>query len=154
MSHALGARHGVAHGMGNAILLPHVMRFNAGRPEGAKRLKDVAVALGLAVPNDPVEAANAAADKVNELLVATAHPRRLAEVKVPKDDLEATAESAFLDPANLYNVRAVSLPAANHFMTRLPGDRRLGHSCRGRRVRPGLRPYLTRLLKTACCVTQ
>jgi hypothetical protein len=60
------ARHGVAHGMGNAILLPHVMRFNVGRPEGAKRLKDVAAALGLTVPNDPVEAANLAADKVTE----------------------------------------------------------------------------------------
>ena len=110
MSHALGARHGVAHGMGNAILLPHVMRFNAGRPEGAKRLKDVAVALGLTVPNDPVDAANVAADTVTELLVATGHPVKLAEVKVPKDDLEATAESAFLDPANLYNARAVSFP--------------------------------------------
>jgi len=139
MSHALGARHGVAHGSGNAILLPHVMRFNsclvpslrsgpsqdfdlhsawrprcrfnAGRPEGAKRLKDVAVALGLTVPNDPVEAANLAADKISELLVATGHPVKLAQVKVPKDDLEATAESAFLDAANLYNARAVSFPA-------------------------------------------
>ena len=98
MSHALGARHGVAHGMGNAILLPHIMRFNAGRPEGAKRLQDVAAALGLSVPNDPVEAANRAADKVTELLAATGHPVKLAEVKVPKDDLEATA-------------RAVSFPA-------------------------------------------
>jgi lactaldehyde reductase len=111
MSHALGARHGVAHGMGNAILLPHVMRFNSGRPEGAKRLRDVAIALGLAVGNDAVEAANLAADKVTELLVATGHPVKLAEVKVPKDDLEPTAESAFLDPANLYNARAVSFPA-------------------------------------------
>jgi hypothetical protein len=55
MSHALGARHGVAHGMGNAILPPTVMRFNAGRSEGAKRLKDVSVALGLAAPADRVE---------------------------------------------------------------------------------------------------
>jgi len=30
---------------------------------------------------------------------------------VPKDDLEATAESALLDPANLYNARSVSFPA-------------------------------------------
>ena len=113
MSHALGARHGVAHGCGNAILLPHVMRFNAGRPEGAKRLKDVAVVLGLTAPADPVEAANAAADKVTELLVATGHPVKLAEVKVPKDDLEATAESAFLDPANLYNARGF-IPGRDH----------------------------------------
>jgi alcohol dehydrogenase class IV len=111
MSRVLGARHGVAHGSGNAILLPHVMRFNAERPEGAKRLQDVAAALGLSVPKDPVEAANAAADKVSELLVATGHSVKLAEIKVPNDDLEATAESAFLDPANLYNARVVSFPA-------------------------------------------
>ena len=89
--------------------LAYVMRFNAGRPEGAKRLKDVAVALGLAAPADPVEAANTAADKVSELLVATGHAGEAAEVKVPKDDLEEDAESAFLD--HLYNVRAVSFPA-------------------------------------------
>jgi hypothetical protein len=71
-------------------------------------LKEVAFALGLAAPADPVEAANAAADRVARRDRSSGE---LAQVKVPKDDLEATAESAFLDPANLYNARAVSFPA-------------------------------------------
>jgi alcohol dehydrogenase class IV len=104
MSHALGARYGVPHGMGNAILLPHVMRFNAARPEAAKRLADVAVALGAKVDGDP--AASAAA-KVSELLVAVGHPTKLSDVRVPKDDLGPCSEVAFLDPANIYSARMV-----------------------------------------------
>jgi acyl-CoA reductase-like NAD-dependent aldehyde dehydrogenase/alcohol dehydrogenase class IV len=107
MSHALGARYGVAHGTGNAILLPHVMRFNAARPEAAKRLRDVAIALGADASKDAAEAASAAADKVAALLAATGHPSKLSEVKVPKDDLGPCSESAILDPANLYNARMV-----------------------------------------------
>jgi alcohol dehydrogenase len=108
MSHAIGARYGVPHGTGNAILLPHVIRFNAGRPEAARRLKDVALALGLDVSSkEPVDAAAAAADKVCGLLAATNHPTTLSQVKVPKDELGATSEVAFLDPANLYNARMV-----------------------------------------------
>ncbi|HEX4340949.1 MAG TPA: aldehyde dehydrogenase family protein [Polyangiaceae bacterium] len=104
MSHALGARYGVPHGMGNAILLPHVMRFNAARPEAAKRLADVAIALGAKVDGDP---AAAAANKVSELLQAVGHPQKLGDVRVPKDDMGPCSEVAFLDPANLYNARMV-----------------------------------------------
>jgi acyl-CoA reductase-like NAD-dependent aldehyde dehydrogenase/alcohol dehydrogenase class IV len=107
MSHALGARYGVPHGMGNAILLPHVMRFNAGRPEAAKRLADIAVALGATVNGDP---AAAAAEKVSSLLALVGHPQKLADVKVPKDDLGPCSEVAYLDPANLYNARMVLGP--------------------------------------------
>jgi alcohol dehydrogenase class IV len=108
MSHALGARYGVPHGMGNAILLPHVMRFNAARPEAAKRLADVAVALGAGSAGASAEAAAAtAADRVAALLAAVSHPQKLADVRVPKDDLGPCSEVAFLDPANLYSARMV-----------------------------------------------
>jgi alcohol dehydrogenase class IV len=111
MSHALGARHSVAHGTGNAILLPHVMRFNAELPAAALRLRDVAVALGIAEASAPLQAARAAADKVTELLAATRHPQRLSEVKVPKEDLEAMSEAAFIDLATLFNARSVMFPS-------------------------------------------
>jgi aldehyde dehydrogenase (NAD+) len=108
MSHALGARHGVPHGAANAMLLPHVMRFNAERPEAAIRLKEVAAALRAeACGADPAAGARAAADRVEALLAATRHPRRLSEVGVPKDDLRACSRSAFSDPANLTNARPV-----------------------------------------------
>jgi aldehyde dehydrogenase (NAD+) len=108
MSHALGARYGVPHGAANAVVLPHVMRFNAARPEAALRLKEVAAALGAGGDGaDPVARAGAAADRVAALLVATHHPTRLSELGVPRDDLGPCSEAAFLDPANLSNARPV-----------------------------------------------
>ncbi len=108
MSHALGARYGVPHGAANAVVLPHVMRFNAVRPEAALRLKEVAAALGAEGGGaDPVARARAAADRVASLLVATGHPTRLSELRVPKEDLGPCSEAAFLDPANLTNARPV-----------------------------------------------
>src|SRR5262249_6832415 len=97
-----------AHGSGNAILLPHVMRFNAEQPQAALRLADVAQALGVDVSGkQPFDAAIAAADRVARLLAATGHPTRLSGLAVPKDDLAASSEAALLDSANLYNARSV-----------------------------------------------
>jgi alcohol dehydrogenase class IV len=106
MSHALGARYGVPHGAANAIVLPHVMRFNAARPDAAARLKDVAAALGVAGASGDA-AAEAAAAAVAALLDATGHPTRLSEVGVPKDDLGPCSRAALLDPANATNARPV-----------------------------------------------
>lgn len=112
MSHALGARHGVPHGAGNGVMLPHVMGFNAEDKRGASRLRDVAVALGADVSGvSDAQAAAAAGDAVVKLLVATGHPTSLKALNVPQDDLEKTAQSAFVDPANMTNVRRVTSPA-------------------------------------------
>src|ERR1043165_8348171 len=71
MSHTVGARYGVPHGTGNGILLPHVMRFNAGLAPAAQRLKQVAEALGVDVNGlSSQEAANRGADAVAALLIA------------------------------------------------------------------------------------
>jgi len=111
MSHAIGARHGVPHGVGNGILLPHVMRWNAANPAAAARYADVATALGAdRSGKTPIEAAALAAERVEALLAATGHPRRLSEVSVPKDDLSTCAEIAMLDPVVLTNPRGISSP--------------------------------------------
>ena len=104
MCHALGARHGVAHGVGNGLLLPHVIRFNSATPQAAARLKDIAAALG-------VDTAEAAAARVDGMLEAMGLPRRLSQLAVPRDDLAACAEAAFIDPANLTNGRRVGSPS-------------------------------------------
>ena len=48
LSYALGCRYGLGHGLANAILLPHVMRFNA--PSAAGKLREIGVAVGLKDP--------------------------------------------------------------------------------------------------------
>ena len=54
IAHVLGGRHGVHHGVANAVLLPHVMRHN--NPAVADRHRAVAEAMGLdvrALPTRP-----------------------------------------------------------------------------------------------------
>jgi len=111
MSHTLGARHGVPHGTGNGILLPHVLRFHAGARATHERLAEVARALGVDASGlAPADVAPKAADAVTELLVACAHPTRLSEVGVPASDLSACAEVAFVDIANLAAARRPAYP--------------------------------------------
>jgi len=111
MSHTIGARHGVPHGTGNGILLPHVLRFHAGSKATHGRLAGVAAALGAEVqPLDARDAALAAADAVDKLLVQCGHPSRLRDVGVPRDDLDECARVAFVDIANLTSARRPAHP--------------------------------------------
>jgi alcohol dehydrogenase class IV len=107
MSHTIGARHGVPHGIGNGILLPHVIRFNGGAPAAAARHVDVAQALG-AASVDASNATAAAADAVAALLRACAHPTRLSEVGVPKEELGRLSEVAVTDMAAAATARRAS----------------------------------------------
>lgn len=111
MSHALGARYGVPHGIGNGILLPHVMVFNTEAAHAVPRLRDVAVALGVDISGmDEKTAALAAAKRVAALLVELDHPTTLREVGVPAEGIKETARSAFVDPANMTSARRVNTP--------------------------------------------
>jgi len=102
MAHVVGARHGVHHGTANAILLPHVMRFDS--DELAPELASVAEALGLEVRGrGDGEAALAAADAVAKLVAASGLPTRLRDAKVPESDLDALAEAALSDGAIVFN---------------------------------------------------
>jgi acyl-CoA reductase-like NAD-dependent aldehyde dehydrogenase/alcohol dehydrogenase class IV len=111
MSHTLGARYGVPHGVGNGILLPFVMRFNAELDPAAKRLSLVAEALGVVIAGlSTRDAAERAASRVDELLAACGHPTRLSQVGVPRDELEACSQVAFVDITNLSTARRPVAP--------------------------------------------
>lgn len=111
MSHTLGARHGVAHGTGNGILLPHVLQFHAGNRATHERLAEVARALGADTSGlAPDQAALKAAAAVSELLTACHHPTRLSEVGVGAGDLAECAAVAFVDMANLSAARRPAHP--------------------------------------------
>ncbi|EPY31654.1 alcohol dehydrogenase [Strigomonas culicis] len=105
MAHQLGAVYHLAHGVCNAILLPHVEDYNKVRC--AHRLRDVAEALGVStVGLSDLEAADAAVAAIRALSAAVEIPSGFAALGVPKDaDLMPLAEAALRDICAATNPR-------------------------------------------------
>jgi hypothetical protein len=98
LSHPLGGLKQVSlhHGMLNAVLLPHVLRFNA--DVSGPRYDALRHAMRLPDGAD-------IADAVYEIVGRLGLPRSLAEMKVPAEALPAIAESAVLDHSSASNPR-------------------------------------------------
>jgi len=109
MAHTVGALHGVPHGSACGVVLPQVMRFNAGHC--APALNQPALALGAPVAGlDQAQAGLAAAQAVEQLIVDIGHPRRLRDLGVPEEALFEAAAHAVADPACIFNPRPVTDP--------------------------------------------
>ena len=100
LSHAIGARHNLENGALNAILLPHVLRFNAEAAQSG--LAKVAAALDRPGA-DPSATIGAVAAMLEGLGVAAS----LREAGVPRDDLPAIAALGMQDWFLGGNPRAV-----------------------------------------------
>ncbi len=96
LAQQLGGRTGMPHGLANAVLLAHVMRFNAEAVPGP--MHRIGVALG-----DPDDAPGAVARLVERLGL----PTRLSECGVTDDDLDAVARMAPGSPSVQANPRPV-----------------------------------------------
>lgn len=96
MAHQLSSYFNAPHGVANALLLPHVMRFNmTARPD---RYADVARALGCDTYGlDAKAAAIKGAEKVEELCRQMNIPAYLDDIGVDKASVPVLAESAMLD---------------------------------------------------------
>ena len=96
MAHQLSSYFNAPHGVANALLLPHVMRFNmVARPD---RYADVAKALGCDTYGlDEKAAAIKGAEKVEELCRQMNIPAYLDDIGVDKASVPVLAESAMLD---------------------------------------------------------
>ncbi|HEX8053035.1 MAG TPA: iron-containing alcohol dehydrogenase [Thermoleophilaceae bacterium] len=106
MSHACGAHFGVAHGVANAINLPHVIRFNAaGGAEIADRYRDLAELLTIEAGGSDEAVGDALATHVGSLVSGLGLPTRLSEVGVPEDGIPALIEGAMGDGTTLMNPR-------------------------------------------------
>ena len=90
LCHVLGGRTGVAHGVLNAIMLPHVMRFNA------DAVPDAMNAIARNFPPPPAGEGWVGAGEATAALVASLPvPQRLRDAGVPKAVLDSVAaESA------------------------------------------------------------
>ncbi|KQP14186.1 iron-containing alcohol dehydrogenase family protein [Pseudorhodoferax sp. Leaf267] len=92
LGHAIGARHGTENGLVNAVVLPHVLRFDA--QAIAPGLERLAVALALPARADPLQAVCAVLQAVLEPLGV---PQRLRDLPVPQDAFAAIARMALKD---------------------------------------------------------
>lgn len=109
LSHPCGARYGVAHGVANAINLPHAIRFNArGGREIADRYREINEVFGLEIGGGDEAVGDALASYVGDLLETLGLPRRLSEVGVPEEGIPALVEGAMGDGCTLMNPREPS----------------------------------------------
>jgi alcohol dehydrogenase len=109
MSHPAGARHGVVHGVANAINLPHVIRFNVlAGPEVADRYRELAALLGAESAGSDAEVGESLAGWVTQLTSSLGLPQRLSEVGVPEADLPELVEGAMGDGCSLTNARELT----------------------------------------------
>jgi alcohol dehydrogenase class IV len=106
ISHQLGGLTDLPHGLLNAILLPHVMEFNAAVAAG--RLADVADAMGLRTGlMTPPEAADAAIQTVRGFAGKAGLPSTLREIGVECSQLDRVARGALRDAYIVTNPRPV-----------------------------------------------
>lgn len=108
MAHPLGAFYNTPHGVANAILLPHVMRYNAAYCGG--KFADIARAMGEKVEGrSEEEVRQAAVEAVCKLNRDVGIPPHLRDVGARKEDIPALAQAALDDVCTGGNPREASL---------------------------------------------
>ncbi|HEY1272240.1 MAG TPA: iron-containing alcohol dehydrogenase, partial [Terriglobales bacterium] len=120
LAHAFGARFGVAHGRANALMLPHVIAYNAGVPTkfmpspyqqgyvAPGKYATVADLLGLGGHTTDDKVGNLIT-AVEQLLDRLGFPRSIAELGISTEEFERAmpdlVKLAFADPSWLSNPR-------------------------------------------------
>jgi alcohol dehydrogenase len=107
MAHQLGGFYDLPHGVCNAVLLPHVQRYNA--QVCPERLKNIANSLGVNVLNmSAEEGADAAINAIETLSQKVGIPAGLKELGVKTDDISLLADNALKDVCGLTNPKQAS----------------------------------------------
>lgn len=108
MAHSLGAFFDTPHGLANAILLPHVLKFNG---EVCPDLfRNMGRALNLNMENlSDEEAVDRVVEAVKELSQKLRIPQTLREVGIPEEMIPALANQAINDACTPGNPRDVSV---------------------------------------------
>jgi alcohol dehydrogenase len=108
MAHQLGGFYDLPHGVCNAILLPHVQRFNLN--SNPKRLADIAVYLGENINGlSTRDAAEKGLDAIVQLSRDVGIPAGLTELGVKEKDFQVMAENAMKDACSATNPRKAKL---------------------------------------------
>ncbi|SEQ29270.1 lactaldehyde reductase [Basfia succiniciproducens] len=109
MAHPLGAFYGTPHGVANAVLLPHIMAYNADFT--GDKFRAIAKAMGVRnTENLSIEQARVAAvEAVKTLNKDVGIPATLREVGVKEEDIPELAKAAFADVCTGGNPRPTSV---------------------------------------------
>lgn len=108
MAHQLGGFYDLPHGVCNAILLPHVQRFNL--IANPQRFVDIAVAMGEVVDGLSVrEAAEKALTAIQTLSQDINIPDGLSQLNVQEADFEIMAKNAMVDACSFTNPATAKL---------------------------------------------
>lgn len=108
IAHQFGGIYNLPHGVCNAILLPHVERFNL--ISRADRFADIAEAMGENIDGLSMrEAAERALDAIVMLARDVGIPSGFAELGAKEEDIELLAVNAMKDACALTNPRKATL---------------------------------------------
>ncbi len=107
MAHQLGGFYDLPHGVCNAVLLPHVQRYNA--QVCPERLRDIASSMGVNVTAMTAEqGANAAISAIEALSSQVGIPTGLEQLGAKASDIPLLAENALKDVCGLTNPKQAS----------------------------------------------
>ena len=113
LAYPLGGNYHIPHGLSNALVLPHVLRFNG--PEAATLYAELTQIIlpSQSLPADPLQVTAILADYFLELAADLGLPTRLEQMNIDQRDLPMLAEQAMLQQRLLINnPRAMSLSDA------------------------------------------
>ncbi len=111
LAYPLGSEFHIAHGLSNAVLLTHVLRFNL--PAAPDRYAQIALALGESAGGDDLETAQRGLARLDRLCRDCGIPPGIAALQIPQSAIPRLAESAMTITRLLErNVRVVTLADA------------------------------------------
>ena len=108
MAHSLGAYFDTPHGIANALLLPHVLKFNGKVCPDLFRNMGASFGLDMANTTDE-EAVDKVVEAVRELSVKLGIPQTLREIGVPEEMIPTLAKQAINDACTPGNPRSVTV---------------------------------------------
>jgi len=111
LAYPLGSQFHIAHGVSNAVLLPHVLRFNL--PAAAERYANIALAMGVTPGKTALETALRGIEQIEHLMRECGLPRGMRDLGVPEEAIPRMAEDAMKVQRLLKNnLREVTLADA------------------------------------------
>jgi len=108
LCHVLGGRYSAPHGVLNAIILPHAMRFNL--PIAGRAYRDLA--RPLRVETKSGDGGERVCEAVFEFVRGLGIPQRLRDLGIPKADLPSIAQESLSSKSVQANPRPVTLQGA------------------------------------------